>query len=88
MTSSKNGTATLNSEITNISQHSFWIYFNGKEYQISFDTFPWFKHCTIQNLFNYTVDDYGNFYWPDLDVDLNIDIIENPHKYPLLQNEP
>ncbi len=65
-------------------KHSFWIFYKDKEYQIPFDVFPWFKHCTIENLFNYNVDEYGNFHWPDLDVDLNIDIIENPHKYPLV----
>ena len=84
MISSKNGINTLTSEIINISQHSFWVFYKDKEYQIPFDVFPWFKHCTVESLFNYSVDEYGNFHWPDLDVDLNIDIIENPHKYPLV----
>jgi hypothetical protein len=25
----------------------------------------------------------GHFYWPDLDVDLTVDIIEHPERYPL-----
>ena len=84
MKSLQNGMPTLESEILNVSQHSFWIFYKDQEYQISFESFPWFKKCSIEVLYNYEVDKYGNFHWPDIDVDLNIDILENPDKYPLV----
>lgn len=74
----------MDSEILNISEHSFWIYFNGKEYQVPFDRFPWFKDCSVKSIFNYEFDQFGNFHWPDIDVDLNTEILENPEKYPLI----
>jgi hypothetical protein len=84
MKSSQNGITTLDCEILNISQHSFWIYFEGQEYQIPFSTFPWFKKCPIESLYNFEADGFGNFHWHDLDVDLNIEILRNPEKYPLI----
>lgn len=84
MKSSLNGTTTLESEILNVSQHSFWIFYQGIEYQVPFETFPWFKKCPIESIYNYEVDNSGNFHWPDIDVDLNIDILEHPEKYPLI----
>jgi hypothetical protein len=84
MKSSQNGTLTFESEILNVSQHSFWIFYNGQEYQIPFDSFPWFKKCSIESLYHYEVDRHGNFHWPELDVDLNIDILENTENYPLV----
>ena len=86
MKSLQNGTNTLIAEITNISQHGFWIYYSGKEYFVAFSDFPWFKDCTLSTLFNFDADKFGNFHWNDLDVDLNIEIIENPEKYPLVAN--
>ncbi len=83
MKSSLNGTPTLESEILNVSQHSFWIFYQGREYQVPFETFPWFKKCPVVSIYNYEVDNSGNFHWPDIDVDLNIDILEHPEMYPL-----
>ena len=87
MKSTKNGKNILKAEITNVSQHGFWIFFSGKEYFLNYSAFPWFKDCTLTTLFNFTSDEYGNFHWEDLDVDLNPDIIINPEKYPLKANQ-
>ena len=62
----------------------FWIFYQGREYQVPFETFPWFKKCPIGSIYNYEVDNFGNFHWPDIEVDLNIDILEHPENYPLI----
>lgn len=83
MKSVKNGKTTSKAEITNISEHGFWLYYNDKEYLVSFAEFPWFRDCKLSEIFNFKVDKSGNFHWPDLDIDLNTKILENPEKYPL-----
>jgi len=84
MKSLKNGISTSDFEILNISGHGFWIHFSGKEYFVPFEKFPWFKEVPVGSILNFTADQYGNFYWPDLDIDLNTKILENPDNYPLV----
>jgi hypothetical protein len=88
MKSIKSGKNISTAEITNISEFGFWIWFNGKEYFLPFDEYPWFNDCTSSVLFNFEVDRRGHFYWPELDVDLHVDILKNPGNYPLKYNSP
>ena len=71
-------------EVTNISSHGIWLLTNDKELFMSFDDFPWFRDQPINNIFHVQELAPGHFYWPDIDVDLTIDIIEHPDKFPLL----
>ncbi|HAL44605.1 MAG: hypothetical protein A2Y12_18145 [Planctomycetes bacterium GWF2_42_9] len=74
----------LKLEVTNISQHGFWILLSGKEYFLPFEKFPWFKKATVADLTNIKLLHKTHLYWPALDVDLSVDIIENPEKYKLI----
>ena len=79
----QNGKSTLKLEITNISEHGFWMFIKGKEYFISFAQYPWFKDARIASLLNVKLIHNHHLYWPDLDVDLTTEIIADPDKYPL-----
>ena len=50
---------------------------------MSYEDFPWFKNVPLGEVLN--VEEYspGRLYWPDLDVDLGIETIGNPDKFPL-----
>jgi hypothetical protein len=69
-------------EVTNISAHGIWLLTGDKELFMSYKEFPWFKNATIAAVINVEEPQTGHFYWPDLDVDLTVDIIEHPEKYP------
>jgi len=47
-----------------------------------YDEFPWFKDQPVKVIYNVEEQSPGHFYWPDIDVDLSEDIIENPAHYP------
>lgn len=70
-------------EVSNISAHGVWILVGAKELFMSYDDFPWFKEQPVKSIFNVEVQSPGHFYWPDIDVDLTLDIIENPQNFPL-----
>ncbi len=70
-------------EITNISTHGLWLLAHDKEYFLSYRDFPWFMDQTIKSIMNVEEVAPGHFHWPDIDVDLTVDIIEHPEKYPL-----
>ncbi len=54
---------------------------NGREYYLKYTDFPWFEYCNAAELRNVTADRWG-IYWNDLDIDLSIESVENPERFP------
>lgn len=77
------GSDTLATEITNISQHGVWLYSRGQELFVSCEDFPWFKSHPVGAVLNVIEPRRGHFHWPDIDVDLTLEIILNPERFPL-----
>ena len=86
MKSAKRGKATLLVELVHVSVRGMWIYFEPlkREMFLSFREFPWFADATIHALANIEVEHGRLLRWPDLDVDLDVDRIEHPERYPLV----
>ncbi len=82
MSSSQLGTPT-SPEVTNISQHGFWLLVDEAELFLPFEQFPWFRDATVASIQKVEQPTPGHFYWPELDVDVGIDSIRNPERYPL-----
>ena len=78
----KSGKHTSKPEIVNISEHGFWIYYDGHEYYLSFSEYPWFKDATVSQICGVKML-HSNLHWEELDIDLSFDVISNPQKYPL-----
>ncbi len=83
MSSRPRGTTISRVEITNISSHGVWVLTGDKELFMSYEDFPWFKDAPIRKVVNVEEPTPGNFYWPELDVDVGIDTIEHPDRFPL-----
>ena len=77
------GTTTLEVEILNISIHGLWLYVKGKEYFLSYEEYPWFKDARLSEILNVQLFHGSHLYWPKLDVDLSVDSLEHPEKFPL-----
>jgi hypothetical protein len=77
------GDATSTAEVTNISKHGFWLLVDGREPFLAFDEFPWFKQAAVEAILRLQRPTPGHLHWPDLDVDLALDSIEHPERYPL-----
>ena len=54
------------------------------ELYLDHDLFPWFRQASVDQVFNVIEERDGHFHWPDLDVDLDIDRIQHPERYPLV----
>jgi hypothetical protein len=78
------GTGTFDAEVLNVSPHGFWLMVDKREYFLDFDHFPWFRRAAIDELFKIECLHESHLYWPDLDVDLDLDRIEHPERYPLV----
>lgn len=77
------GPTTSAVEVTNISHHGFWLLLDGRELFLPFDEFPWFRQATVDAITRLERPAPGHLYWPVLDVDLSINSIEHPERYPL-----
>lgn len=82
--SSSAGANTTDVEVTSISRHGFWLYVAGKELFVDFGQFPWFVEAPVSKLVHVRWSPPDQLSWPDLDVDLSIESIEHPEKFPLL----
>ncbi|MHC4183619.1 MAG: DUF2442 domain-containing protein [Planctomycetota bacterium] len=82
MRSVKNG-KNISVTVENITSFGIWIFVKGKEYFLSYKDYPYFKDQTIKEIHNVQLLHGHHLYWADLDVDLEIDNLDNPEKYPL-----
>jgi len=83
MSSLAHGNNTLAVEITNISNHGIWLLAHDKELFMSYEDFPWFNDQAVETILNVEEQGFNHFYWPDIDVDLSLESIEHPERFPL-----
>jgi len=77
------GSATSEAEVTNISKHGFWLLVDDREHFLPFAEFPWFKQAPVEAILHLERPTPQHLQWPDLDVDLSLDSVEHPERYPL-----
>jgi hypothetical protein len=81
--SSMPGTTTFSVEVTNVSGNCVWLLTDDEELALPYSEFPWFKAATIQQVINVLRPTADHLYWPDLDIDLSVESIRHPEKFPL-----
>ena len=78
------GTGISVVEVAHISGHGFWLDARGEELFLAFRDFPWFEEASIRALSTVEEVSPGHFFWPALDIDLDLDTIRHPGHYPLV----
>ena len=84
MTSAALGASTSHVEVTNISQHGFWLLLEDEELFVSFSEFPWFKDVAVGKILRVELPSPNHLYWPELDIDLAVESIRHPERFPLV----
>jgi hypothetical protein len=82
MKSSKHG-KTISVSVENITPFGIWLFVQGKEYFLSYQDYPYFQDQVLSSIQNVQLLHGYHLYWPELDVDLEIDNLEHPERYPL-----
>ena len=83
MTSKTLGKNISEIEVSNISLHGFWLFVTDKEYFLPYNHFPWFRDATVKQICDVQLFHGHHLFWPQLDVDLELDSLLNPDNYPL-----
>lgn len=84
MKSKKSGKNTSKVEVQGISLHGIWLFVNDDEYFLPFETFPWFKEAKVSEIQNVELNHGHHLHWPLLDIDLELESIKEPEKYPMI----
>lgn len=56
----------------------------GNDYFISYNRIPWMQDAPIRSVLNVQMSGTRAIEWPDLDVDLEIESLQHPERYPLI----
>lgn len=79
-------------EVSGITRHGFWLLLEEDELFVPFAGFPWFSSAPVEQIFHVERPHPHHLYWPDLDVDLDVESIRHPERFPLIscvvQNTP
>ena len=84
MKSATLGRSTSQVEVTNVSPHGFWLFIGERELFVPFKDFPWFADASIREISRVELPSPHHLYWPELDIDLAVDSVTHPERYPLL----
>ncbi len=82
------GRSTSPAEVTNVSAHGFWLIVDEQEVFVAFQQFPWFREASIRAITNVQLPTPHHLYRPDLDIDLAVESIVHPERYPLVSQAP
>ncbi len=77
------GENTCAVEVTHVDARGLWLLLDDKEYYLPYESFPWFADATIRQITQVTRPRPDHLHWPELDIDLTLDMIEHPESYPL-----
>ena len=78
-----NGTST-SIRVTAIVENGILIEVHGHEYFLPYNSNPWFENARVSDVFNVEPVGHLGIRWSLLDVDLSIDSLKYPEKYPLI----
>jgi hypothetical protein len=70
--------------ISNITPFGIWLCIEDLEYFLSYKEYPMFLNEPIAKIFNFKLTSPTHLHWPQLDVDIDLECLASPQKYPLL----
>ncbi len=77
------GTGISPAEVSGICKHGFWLLLDEEEgLFVPFSEFPWFRTASVEQIFHVERPQPHHLYWPELDIDLHVDSIRHPERFP------
>jgi hypothetical protein len=87
MRSALRGKSISTAEVSNIAPDGFWLLVDARELFVPFKDFPWFQNATIREITSVERPSPHHLRWPDLDIDLTLESIEHPERFPLVSRQ-
>ena len=73
--------------VTNVSADEFEVQIGDEKLVLHHADFPWFRDAPIEELRNVEMISIDHMRWPHLDIDLHVDSVRFPEKFPLISQQ-
>lgn len=83
-THSKSNTNSTLVSVLMINAQGIMLSVLGNDYFISYNRIPWMQDAPIRSVLNVQMSGTRAIEWPDHDVDLEIESLQHPERYPLV----
>ena len=81
------GTSSSCAEVVGITPNGIWLLLDREEeHFLPFEEFPWFQDAPVRAVLDVERPQQKHLYWPAMDVDLHVESIRNPERYPLVSD--
>jgi hypothetical protein len=84
MKSALRGKATSVAEVSKVVPDGFWLRVDERDLFVPFREFPWFADASVRQIMAVERPGPDHLRWPDLDVDLSLESILHPERFPLV----
>ena len=74
-------------EVLGLTPHALWILVGDRELMLDFRRFPWFATASVADACDVVLLHGQHLHWPRLDVDLHVDSVEHPERFPLISRK-
>ena len=83
-TNSNNSLQPTSVSVLMINSQGMMLSVQGNDYFVSYNRVPWLRDARISSALNVRMAGQNAIEWPDLDVDLEIESLKHPERYPLV----
>ena len=83
-TFSNNNSNNTSVNVLMINAHGIMLSVQGHDYFLSYNRIPWMQDAPIRSVLNVQMSGTEAIEWPELDIDLEIDSLRHPERYPLV----
>ena len=83
-TTLKSSSQDMSVSVLMINDKGLMISVLGQDYFLSYNPIPWMRNASISDALNVQMCGRNAIEWPNLDVDLEIESLKHPERYPLI----
>ena len=80
----KNNSQPTSVAVLMINAQGMLISVQGQDYFLSYNRGPWLRDARISSVLNVRMSGARSIEWPELDIDLEVESLRHPERYPLL----
>lgn len=83
-TNSNNNLQLTSVAVLMINSQGMMLSVQGQDYFVSYNRVPWLRDARVSSVLNVRMSGNRAIEWPELDVDLEIESLKHPERYPLV----
>ena len=82
---SRGGRSTFPVSVGALNRRGFWLRLGTRRVFVAYRASPWFRELTVRELARVRRPAPNHLRWPEFDIDLEVESIERPDEFPLVE---